>query len=220
MTKNARLLLAILVTSIAIASWACQDGVAETPDAPSEVAAETPLDRAAMIARGEYLVTVGGCHDCHTPWKPNGQGGAEPDMSRALSGHPADIDVGEAPPAEGIWVTAVAGTMTAWRGPWGTTFTANLTPDAETGLGTWSAETFKETIRNGRHMGRGRPLLPPMPWFNYKQMPDEDLESVFAYLQTLTPIHNRVPEPLPPVQAAPDDPQAAGLSRSSSTTSQ
>ena len=225
MIERPHLLLAALVTFFALTWWACEDGTVQAPDATELATTETTtLDRDAMVARGQYLVTVGGCHDCHTPWKPNGQGGAEPDMSRALSGHPADLVMPPAPPAEGPWVTAVAGSMTAWRGPWGTTFTANLTPDEETGLGAWTAETFKETIRNGRHMGRGRPLLPPMPWFNYKNMTDEDLESVFAYLQTLAPIRNRVPEPLPPAQAAPapvpEPPQAAGLSRSSSTTSQ
>ena len=60
-----------------------------------------------------------------------------------------------------------AATNTAWSGPWGVSFTANLTPDPETGLGRWTLRNFMDTIRSGRHMGRGRPILPPMPWTAY-----------------------------------------------------
>ncbi|HEX6396602.1 MAG TPA: hypothetical protein VFZ95_04205, partial [Steroidobacteraceae bacterium] len=112
------------------------------------------------IARGKYLVTTSGCHDCHTPLKMTPQGPA-PDMDRMLSGHPEQLDMPAAPqlPA-GPWIVAVAGTNTAWSGPWGVSFTANLTPDRETGLGKWTVRNFTETIRTGRHLGRGRELLP------------------------------------------------------------
>jgi hypothetical protein len=79
-------------------------------------------------------------------------------------------------------------------------FTANLTPDKETGLGTWTAETLRNAIRGGKHMGKGRPILPPMPWPMIRNMTDSDLDAIFAYLQSLPPIKNRVPEPLPPVE--------------------
>jgi hypothetical protein len=79
-------------------------------------------------------------------------------------------------------------------------FTANLTPDAETGLGQWTLKNFMDTIRSGRHMGRGRPVLPPMPIPVYNHFTDDDLEAVYAYLRTIPPIRNRVPEPLPPAQ--------------------
>ena len=81
-------------------------------------------------------------------------------------------------------------------------FTANLTPDAETGLGKWSFKNFKDTIRTGRHMGRGRPILPPMPIPMYKNFSDADLEAIFSYLQTIPAITNKVPEPLPPSEVA------------------
>jgi hypothetical protein len=125
--------------------------------------------------------------------------GPAPDMERMLSGHPAQLEMPPAPvlPA-GPWMTTVAATMTAWNGPWGTTFTANLTPDKETGLGAWTTQNFVDTIRNGRHMGAGRPLLPPMPAQVYAQMTTEDLEAVFAYLQTIPAVSNRVPAPLAP----------------------
>ena len=103
--------------------------------------------------------------------------------------------------AEGPWVWAGAGTNTAFAGPWGVSFTANLTPDPETGLGKWTAETFIQTLRTGRHEGQGRPILPPMPYPMYKQATDEDLRSVFAFLQSIPPIRNRVPQPIDPPES-------------------
>jgi mono/diheme cytochrome c family protein len=150
-----------------------------------------------LVDRGRYIVTTSGCHDCHTPWKM-GAKGPEPDMSRMLSGHPQDLELPEPPQPMGLWVTAATATNTAWSGPWGISFTANLTPDAETGLGKWTLRNFVETIRTGRHMGRGRPVLPPMPIPMYKHFTDADLEAIFAYLRSIPPVSNRVPEPVPP----------------------
>jgi mono/diheme cytochrome c family protein len=82
--------------------------------------------------------------------------------------------------------------------PFGTFYASNITPDPETGIGTWTEQIFIDTIRNGRHMGRGRPLLPPMPFPMYAKMTDADLASIFAYLQSLPPIDNRVPAPVAP----------------------
>jgi hypothetical protein len=168
-------------------------------EAAATVAAAAP---AAMIERGHYLVTVGGCHDCHTPWHV-GPNGPEPDMSRMLSGHPQEAVVDVPPtPAGGPWIVSAYATNTAWAGPWGVSFTANLTPDENTGIGIWSEEIFINTLRSGKHWGQSRDILPPMPWFNYGKMTDEDLRAVFAYLRTIPPIQNRVPEPLPPVTMA------------------
>jgi mono/diheme cytochrome c family protein len=162
------------------------------------VAAETPAaPQSDKVARGKYLVTIAGCNDCHTPWKM-GPTGPAPDMSRMLSGHPESFAVPPAPAPQGPWLVAAAATNTAWSGPWGVSFTANLTPDAETGLGKWTLRNFVDTIRSGRHMGRGRQILPPMPIPMYKHMTDEDLEAVFTYLKSIPAVSNRVPEPLPP----------------------
>jgi cytochrome c len=157
---------------------------------------------AATVARGKYLVTTAGCHDCHTPWHL-GPSGPEPDMSRALSGHPESLVI-DRPPVlpPGPWIAAATHTNTAHFGPWGVSFTANLTPDPETGLGKWTAATFMQTIRTGRHMGRGRQVLPPMPIQVYRNFTDEDLTAIFSYLRTMPPIKNRVPEPLPPAAVA------------------
>ncbi len=155
---------------------------------------------AGAIALGEHLVKTAGCHDCHTPLKL-GPNGPEPDTSRALSGHPEQMKLPPAPPPSGPWIVAVSGTNTAWSGPWGTSFTANLTPDKETGLGTWTRDTFIQTIRTGRHMGRGRPVLPPMPIGVYRNFSDAELGAIYAYLHSLPPMKNRVPDPLPPAPA-------------------
>jgi hypothetical protein len=160
-----------------------------------------PAVSAARIERGAHLVRSMGCNDCHTPWKV-GPHGPEPDMSRALTGHPADL-VMPAPPTlpPGPWTWVAAGTNTAFAGPWGVSFTANLTPDAETGLGKWTEETFIQTMKTGRHEGKGRKLLPPMPYPIVAALGDEDMRSLFAYLQSLPPVKNRVPQPIDPPEA-------------------
>ncbi len=157
---------------------------------------------ATKVARGKYLVTTAACNDCHTPWHI-GPSGPEPDMTRMLSGHPESMVISQpATIASGPWTLAAAPTNTAWSGPWGVSFTANLTPDAETGLGKWTQTTFMQAIRTGRHLGRGRQILPPMPFAMYRNFTDEDLGAIFAYLRSIPPIKNRVPEPLPPVVTA------------------
>ena len=155
-----------------------------------------------VVERGRYLVETSACHDCHTPWKL-GDAGPEPDMSRMLSGHPQALELPPAPRLpEGPWMVVSSATNTAWSGPWGVSFTANLTPDPDTGLGQWSAKNFRDTIRSGRHLGRGREILPPMPYPVYNNMTDADLDAIFAYLRTIPPIRNAVPEPLPPPATA------------------
>ncbi len=149
------------------------------------------------VARGKYIVTTGGCNDCHTPWKMGPQGPA-PDMTRLLSGHPADVKIAWPVMLQPPWMAAGNMTMTAWSGPWGVSFTANLTPDSATGLGKWSLEQFMSAMKNGKHQGSGRPLLPPMPWNWVSQMTDADLTSIYVYLRSIPPISNQVPDPIPP----------------------
>jgi hypothetical protein len=162
----------------------------------------------APAQRGKYLVTIAHCNDCHTPWTM-GARGPEPDLSRLLSGHPETLAMPAAPQVgDGPWAWVGAGTMTAFAGPWGVSFAANLTPDKETGLGSWSEEMFRQSMRTGRHQGAGRPILPPMPYQNVAAMTNEDLGAVFAYLRSIPPIHNRVPQPIEPVAAT--DPPAHG----------
>ena len=150
--------------------------------------------RTSTIERGRYLVNVIGCSDCHTP-KKMGPQGPEIDESRLLSGHPEASGLPKPPAGKGPWMTAVSWDLTAWSGPWGISYAFNLTPDENTGIGSWDEETFVKAVRTGRHMGVSRPILPPMPWQIYKNLTDDDLHAVYAYLRTIPPIHNRVPQP-------------------------
>jgi hypothetical protein len=118
-----------------------------------------------------------------------------------MSGHPSAEKVPPVP--RGLigptaWGAIANNQFTAWAGPWGTSFGRNLTPDVTTGIGSWTEEMFIQTIRDGKHQGVGRPLLPPMPWQMYRQMTDDDLKAVFAFLRSLPPVQNAVPEPVPP----------------------
>lgn len=158
--------------------------------------AARPAPSGASVERGAHLVRTMGCNDCHTPWKV-GPRGPEPDMSRALTGHPGDLVMPPAPVLPpGPWVWVGAATNTAFAGPWGVSFAANLTPDPDTGLGRWSETTFIQTMKTGRHEGKGRPLLPPMPYPIIASLNDEDIRALFAYLQSLPPVRNRVPQPV------------------------
>jgi mono/diheme cytochrome c family protein len=160
----------------------------------------TTREYSSLVARGKYLVDAIGCADCHTPLVM-GASGPERDPTRHLSGHPDTLAMPPAPTLPpGPWLATMSATMTAWSGPWGTSFTANLTPDKETGLGTWTVDQFIATIRTQRHQGHGRALLPPMPAVIYANLSDEDLRAVFAYLQSIPAIKNRVPQPLPPAE--------------------
>ena len=152
----------------------------------------------APVKRGEYLVSIAGCHDCHTPWMM-GSAGPEPDMKRALSGHPQDLAITAPASISPPWSGAMTPTSTGWSGPWGVSFSANLTPDPETGvLRDFTEQQFIQTMRTGRHQGQGRQILPPMPWPAYGKMTDDDLKAVFAYLRQVPPVKNKVPDPLPP----------------------
>ncbi len=169
--------------------------VVSATDAGSAAQAYTP-----NVEHGAYMVRAMGCNDCHTPWKM-GPKGPEPDMSRALTGHPENLKMPPAPQLpEGPWVAVIGATQTAWSGPWGVSFTANLTPDKETGLGDWTEDMFIKTMRTGLHQGKGRPILPPMPWSMIGKLTDNDLKDVFAYLQSLPPVKNRVPAPVDPTE--------------------
>jgi mono/diheme cytochrome c family protein len=186
----------MLVTTSQIALALCTAALGIVYAPPAHSADTAP--KTGQIERGRYLVNTTGCMDCHTPLKM-GPNGPEPDTSRLLSGHPQALMMPPAPSLpDGPWLVTVAATNTAWSGPWGVSYTANLTPDPETGLGRWSVDDFKATIRTGRHLGRGRPVLPPMPIPVYNHLSDEDLEAMFAYLGTIPPIKNRVPEPQAP----------------------
>jgi mono/diheme cytochrome c family protein len=161
----------------------------------------SPGGAASAIDRGRELVSVGGCADCHTPKTFDPAAGMPvPDETRRLSGHPTDAPDPQASPGKAD--TAVIGpTFTSFRVPFGVVYAANLTPDAETGLGAWTEADFIATMRTGHHKGTGRVLLPPMPWQNLASMSDADLRAAFAYLRTLPAVRNAVPRPAVPTEA-------------------
>ncbi len=184
-------------TAVMVLAMAAFSGTLLSAIAPAGQDGVTPARKSARVERGAQLVKTMGCNDCHAPWKM-GPNGPEMDMSRALTGHPADMVMPPPPPPSGPWIGHVGATNTAWAGPWGVSFTANLTPDKETGLGAWTEDMFIATMRTGRHQGKGRHILPPMPYWMVGALPDEDIKSIFAYLQSLAPVKNRVPAPVEP----------------------
>lgn len=155
-------------------------------------------DESSRIKRGEKLVTIGGCADCHTP-KNMTQQGPVPDMNKWLAGY---LETNKLPDYKGFkgapWLL-FNGDLTAVVGPWGVSFAKNLTPDKETGIGGWTEEMFIQTVRTQKRMGVGRPLLPPMAPImaaNVNSLSDEDLKDIFAYLKSIKAVRNQVPEPI------------------------
>lgn len=176
----------------AIFLLSCQKTVVPDPDQKPIV----KKDSAELIKKGKYLVTIAGCNDCHTP-KRMGAKGPELIPELLLSGYPSSQPLPEFDQEKAQKGFAqMSPDMTAAAGPWGISFAANLTPH-ETGLGNWKFENFKTAMTQGKQKGlyNGRPLLPPMPWFNYTEMKDEDLQAIFAYLKSLKPVDNLVPAP-------------------------
>jgi hypothetical protein len=189
--RNTILTISIFTAAIIAAVTSC-GGIST---AKSDPMAAT-YDSAAMVKRGEYLVTIGGCDDCHSP-KNMGPNGPEIDMSKRLSGFPSSRPI----PAfdSNLVKKGIAqfnGDLTAAAGPWGISFAANITSDAS-GLGNWSLDHFRYAMRHGKWKGLegSRPLLPPMPWFNIAKMTDLDLEAVYTFLKSTKPVENIVPAP-------------------------
>ena len=127
--------------------------------------AETPIER------GKYLVTIGGCSDCHTPGSFLGK----PDAESYLGGS----DVGFAIPGMGVFVGR------------------NLTPDKETGLGGWTDDQVVAAITTGLRPD-GRTLAPIMPWQALSQLTPDDARAIVAYLRSIPPVKHAVPGPFKP----------------------
>jgi hypothetical protein len=164
---------------------------------PAGVGAAKPAPKAnaGVVARGALLVNVGGCNHCHTPWAFDASLGMPvPDMKRMLSGHPAGAPDPEGKPGKRD-MALIGPTFTSFAMPFGTVYAPNLTPDKETGLGSWTEKMFVDAIRNGKHMGgNGRAILPPMPWMDLAALPDADLKALHAYLRSIPEVRNAVPD--------------------------
>jgi len=163
----------------------------------AEFVSPAGADSANKVQRGKYLVTVMGCDDCHSP-KKFGPNGPEVDTLLRFGGYPAGRPLPGFDTATGHKWVLFAGDLTASVGPWGTSFSANISSDP-TGIGSWTEEQFIRCLREGKWKGLdSRPLLPPMPWQNVSKLTDRDLKSIYAYLRTTRPVNNTVPQPIPP----------------------
>lgn len=196
--KTKQLLACAIVAAGLVSLWACNN-------APKTETVKTEPKKVndwygfgSDTLYGEHLVAILDCAICHTPKKMT-ELGPVPDETRAFSGRPTDMPL---PPidralAEKYGFMVMDGDGTAFIGPWGVSFAANLTPHA-TGIGSWSVEKFITTIREHKFKGikEGRDLLPPMPFFT--TITDDELKAVYAYLRTVKPIENMVPSALPP----------------------
>ena len=118
----------------------------------------------AEVARGRYLVVIAGCSDCHTPGALIGA----PDMKRYLGGS----DVGFSIPGQGVFVGE------------------NLTPDKETGIGSWTSDEIVTAIRMGKRPDGGE-LSPVMPYAAFSHLTDEDAQAIAAFLKSLPAVSNK-----------------------------
>ncbi|MCO4293780.1 cytochrome c [Solitalea sp. MAHUQ-68] len=192
-------MLVILLPALLASLISCGGGTQEQNQQQEE-------NSSPSIDRGKYLVTIASCNYCHSPKLSTPYEGIIIDTSRMLSGHPSDgelskinVKIDSTLTKKGDWAL-MSLDMTAFAGPWGISYTANLTPDTTTGIGAWSEEAFIATLRTGKHLGQegGRKILPPMPWNFISQMTDDDLKAIYAYLRSLPPVKNQVPGPVPP----------------------
>jgi mono/diheme cytochrome c family protein len=159
MLRNGSRLVFAAAASIALVTTAVSAGAADRK----------------TIERGKYLVSFGGCFDCHTP----GYFFGKPDMARYLGGS----DVGFEMPGLGVFV-----------GP-------NLTPDAETGLGKWTEAQIVTALQTGKRPD-GRELAPIMPWRAFANLTKSDVQAIAAYLKSLPPVSHKVLGPFGPDEKA------------------
>jgi len=133
---------------------------------PLDVPVEEP-DVSTPERRGQYLVRIASCGDCHSPQDAHGQ---------PLPG--MDFAGGQ-----------------VMEGPWGRVATANITPDPS-GIPYYDLTLFTQAMRTG--LVKARRLNQLMPWYAYRNMTDQDLSAVFAYLKTLKAVHHYVDNAEPP----------------------
>ena len=124
-----------------------------------------------LVARGAYLMAASGCADCHTPIDEQGAPLPGRDFAGGMVFSPNGV---------------------------GLVRSANLTPDADTGIGGWTEQQFVDKFRAFRGVparrleGAERQQQTEMPWLDYAGMTDDDLAAIYAYLRTVKPVTNRV----------------------------
>jgi len=192
--KKIQIMIAVVIVSAGAAIAVSCNSTADAKNNADNAVTFT----AEQVKHGEYLVTAMGCDDCHSP-KIFGPHGPEVDLSRRFSGHPAGAKIAFVDTVQLKSWALFAPDLTSSVGPWGMSFSANLTSDG-TGIGNWKFEQFKKAIREGKSKGLdgNRPLMPPMPWQAYKNLTDNDLRDIFAFLKSTKPVKNLVPAWIPP----------------------
>src|SRR6266853_5119905 len=141
---------------------------------------------AAKIARGKYLMTIGACNDCHSPKLDPQQ---HPDPKRPFSGRPQTTQA----PSQTTTEIHASLDLTAWAGPWGVSYGANLSPDPETGLKKrYTEASFIKTLRTGKKP-EGEDLQPPMPWELYKVFSDDDIKAIRNNVKSAAPAKPAAP---------------------------
>lgn len=131
--------------------------------------------------RGRYLVMLLGCGSCHT----NGALVGQPRNDQLLAGSD--------------WGIAYSNPLVE-SNP-GIVYPGNLTPDAETGIGSWSTEQIVAMIRTGMN-NHGQQTIPVMPWPAYNGVTLDDATAIAAYLKSLPPVRHAVPEDVAPGRRA------------------
>lgn len=131
----------------------------------------------AQVAKGKYLVELLGCGSCHTDRALIGR----PNPNRLLAG--SSVGIAYSNPLQQKYP--------------GVVYPANLTPDPDTGIGSWSEQELVQMIRTGvdKH---GRHQLSVMPWPAYSTIREEDALAIAAYLLNIPAIEHRVPQNVPP----------------------
>lgn len=164
----------------------------ESPETKETTAAAPSAED--NIKEGERLVATLDCEICHSP-KRMGPKGPEVIPELRFGGHQAGTEL---PPYDEKTVKAgwalFSPDFTTIIGPWGQSYAGNISSDS-TGIGMWSEAQFKKVIREGKFKGMDdtRPILPPMPWEAYRNLTDEEISKVFAFLKSTKPVKNVVP---------------------------
>lgn len=141
--------------------------------------------QSALIEHGRYIVAIAGCADCHTNFSPEF---LDPTKLTLPQIQTMALDGDETLDAS----KRLGGGRLFDLGPGGKVYSANISPDVETGIGSWTDEQIKVAIRTGQRPD-GRILVPVMPYFSFNTFADTDLDAVVAYLRSVPAVSNQVP---------------------------
>jgi mono/diheme cytochrome c family protein len=167
-------------------------------------AGASPHPQDDPVAHGKYIATIAGCTSCHTPLKAEYN---QPPQNLTLEQiQNIAFDERAAHDTDKL----LSGGRLFDLGPAGTVFTLNITPDKETGIGTWTDDQIRIAVKTGIDHN-GKVLFPVMPYHVYNGMADTDLNAVIAYLHSVGPVSNKVPEKTVSTEGLPTPPYQTGI---------